>query len=147
MNLSWPILIYCSVPLYQKYQSGWPVSGPRFESKASRVWLESGIYFTAKYCPLQSYCEYISVLLDYPADASCTWRVMHFFCGHWVQGFFLIHYMTNNWVSWLEVGSCPLFCLLPCSLFQLTNSVWSTNVERMEIAGSLRYVVTMETSG
>jgi hypothetical protein len=104
------------------------------------------IDFTAKYCPLCSYYEYISLVWDYLLDVSGTWQGMHFF-GHGVQGFFLIQYLTNNWVNWLENGTCPLFCLRPCSVLQLTNSVWSTNVERMKIAVSLHYVVTMETCG
>ena len=53
MNFSRPILIYCSVHFYQKYQSGWPVFSPRFESKASSVWLESDIDFTAKYMVIE----------------------------------------------------------------------------------------------
>jgi len=40
---------------YQKYQSEWPVSRPRFESKVFRAWFEGDIDFTAKYIPLSSY--------------------------------------------------------------------------------------------
>ena len=60
MYLSWPILIYCSVPFYQKYQSEWPVSGPRLRARPS----ECGSKVTST--SLLSIVRYLHITIIYP---------------------------------------------------------------------------------